>query len=93
MYIFNFNPTDSRSTTARLYYFKIYVNDILQRDFIPCYRNADQTIGLYDLISNTFFENAGSGVFIPGQKVKENTKYAKILKETKENEAFNFIEK
>ena len=66
MYIFNFNPLDSRHSKAKLYYFKIYVEDVLVRDFIPCYRNSDNVVGMYDLVSNTFFVNQGTGTFTKG---------------------------
>ena len=50
----------------RLYNFKIYQNDVLIKDFIPCYKKINNEIGLYDLVSNTFFTNAGTGKFIHG---------------------------
>lgn len=36
---------------------------------IPCYRKADGVIGLYDTVSETFFTNAGTGVFTKGNDV------------------------
>ena len=39
----------------KLYYLKIYQEDILVRDFIPARRLSDNVIGLYDLVSNQFF--------------------------------------
>lgn len=38
-------------------------------DLIPCYRKSDGEIGMYDLISNTFFTNAGTGAFTKGSDV------------------------
>ena len=49
-----------------LYDFKIYDDNILVRNFIPCYRKLDGMIGLYDLVKGTFYTNSGSGVFIKG---------------------------
>ena len=49
--------------------FKIWNNDSLVRDFVPCYRKSDSVIGLYDLVSQTFFINQGSGSFIKGGDV------------------------
>ena len=66
MYIFDFNPNDSsnRKTKARLYFFKIYIDDILLRDLIPI---RIGTIGyLYDKISNKIFGNLGTGNFVLG---------------------------
>lgn len=44
---------------------KIYDNDVLARDFIPC-ANADGDIGMYDTLNATFYGNSGSGEFIAG---------------------------
>ena len=40
---------------TRLYYVKIWDNDTLVRDFIPCYRKSDGDVGLYDLVNNEFY--------------------------------------
>lgn len=47
--------------TGRMYYCKIYDNDILVRDFIPAIRDSDGKAGLYDLVTNQFYTNAGTG--------------------------------
>lgn len=39
------------------------------RNFIPCYRKSDNVIGMYDLITKTFYENAGTGTFIKGNDI------------------------
>ena len=57
----------------RIYSFKIKNNNILVRDFVPCYRRSDNVIGLYDRVSKTFFTNKGSGVFLKGSKVNVST--------------------
>lgn len=44
---------------------KIYDNDILIRDYIPC-KNPSNEIGLYDLVTKEFYGNAGTGTFIGG---------------------------
>ena len=49
--------------------FKIYDNGTLVRDYVPCYRNSDNEAGLYDLITNTFYTNAGTGTFNVGPVV------------------------
>ena len=53
----------------RLYNFKIYQNDVLIKDFIPCYRKSDNEIGLYDIVNNVFYTNQGTGVFLKGSNV------------------------
>ena len=49
-----------------IYESKIYDNVTLVRDFVPCYRKADNVAGLYDLVNNVFYTNAGSSVFSVG---------------------------
>ena len=60
----------------KLYYFRMYQNGTLVRDFIPCYRNSDNEAGLYDLINNIFYTNQGTGKFIKGPSIinTNNTK-------------------
>ena len=47
---------------TRIYSCKIYDNGTLIRDFVPCLSDADG-VGLFDLVSNQFYGNAGSGSF------------------------------
>ena len=54
-------------STTTLYRLKFYDNNVLVRDFIPCYRNSDNVVGLYDLVNNTFYTNQGTGLFTYGQ--------------------------
>jgi hypothetical protein len=39
------------------------------RDFIPARRDRDGELGMYDLVSSTFFTNSGTGEFIAGPVV------------------------
>lgn len=39
--------------------------------FIPCKRNSDGAIGMYDLITNTFFGNSGTGTFVAGEEIPQ----------------------
>lgn len=50
--------------SMRLYYFKQWRNGDLMRDFVPCYRKADNVAGLYDKVTKTFYTNNGTGDFI-----------------------------
>ena len=54
----------------KLYASKIYANGELVRDFVPCINNSTGKAGLYDLITNTFYGNDGTGDFVAG-----NTSY------------------
>lgn len=71
-YILAMNQTNAplnRGVSLKLYSFKIWNNNILQRDFIPCYRISDNVIGLYDLVGNQFYTNVGTGSFTKGNNV------------------------
>jgi len=64
------NPTEARifgsdngNGHMKLYYCKIYNNDILVRDFIPVL-DTNNIACLYDRISETFFYNQGTGDFL-----------------------------
>lgn len=50
---------------VRVYSCKLYDNGVLVRDFVPC-RNLSGTLGMYDLVNNKFYTNAGSGTFSIG---------------------------
>lgn len=41
--------------------FQIIVNGTVQRDYYACYRKSDKKYGMYDIITRTFYTNAGSG--------------------------------
>lgn len=70
MYLFTRHRPDSELRwTVKIYYFKIYDNWTLVRDFVPCYRKSDNVIGLYDLVNNQFYTNAWTGTFSKGNDV------------------------
>jgi len=54
---------------GKLFYFKAYQNDTLVRDYIPARRDSDGVLGMYDLVSGTFFTNSGTGNFIAGPMI------------------------
>ena len=53
----------------RIYYFKIYENGVLVRNYVPCYRISDGVIGLYETVTGTFVTNAGEGTFTKGGNI------------------------
>ena len=71
IYIFATNQTGTAgdSSSARLYSCKIIKDDETVRNYIPAKRNSDGVVGLYDLISKTFFTNAGTGTFAAGAEL------------------------
>lgn len=54
---------------VKVYKCKIFEDGIVIRDFIPCYRKTDNVIGLYDLVNDVFYTNAGTGTFLKGANV------------------------
>lgn len=55
--------------SAKVYSAKIYDNGTLVRDFVPCI-NADNAVGLYDLVNGQFYGNSGTGTFTAGDVVE-----------------------
>lgn len=74
-YIFGVNASGNLSyaSAMELYNFKIYDDDVLVRDFIPCSKRSDGKIGLYDIVNNQFYPNAGTGTFVAGPEVGDAT--------------------
>lgn len=76
MYLFAVNgggtvETDYMSS-MKLYSCKIYDNDTLVRDYVPC-MNANGIVGLYDLVNNSFYTNIGTGEFTaPNYSANDN---------------------
>ena len=70
----NNGEADTRMFKGNIYAFKIYDNSTgtMVRNLIPCYRKSDNVIGLYDMVSNTFFTNAGTGEFSKGANVQND---------------------
>lgn len=64
----NINGSVSQLASVRLYSCKIYDNNVLVRDFIPC-KNASGTVGLWDDVNSQFYQNAGTGTFTAGPVV------------------------
>lgn len=56
---------DTRRISGKLYSCKIYDNDQIVRNFIPC-KNPSGIVGLYDVVNSQFYSNAGTGEFIAG---------------------------
>ena len=49
----------------KIYSCKIHDNGVLIRNFVPC-KNPSGMFGMYDLVTNEFYGNAGSGAFTGG---------------------------
>jgi len=59
----------TNNSVAKIFQCQIYNNNTLVRDFVPCYRKSDEVIGMYDIINNVFYTNAGTGTFTKGNDV------------------------
>lgn len=70
LYLFAANGSTSRYA-GKLYYCQVYDNNTLVRDFVPCYRNSDNEVGLYDLVNDVFYTNQGSGSFTYGEEIAD----------------------
>lgn len=75
---FNNNGSIIFIMIGRLYYYKLYENGTLVRDFVPCYRIADGEIGLYDLVNDVFYTNQGSGTFTCGVPIIYDSRYQQV---------------
>lgn len=64
------NSVDAKSS-IKLYYFKIYDNDVLVRDYLPCTKNGE--VGLWDRVHNQFYSNSGTGTFTLGNPIQTVT--------------------
>ena len=69
IYLFRLNDNGNVNVDARegtkLYSFKILEEGVVQKEFVPCLREADSVAGLYDIKSDNpataFYVNAGTG--------------------------------
>ena len=64
LYLFAEKNSGSIVTSkAKIFYCKLWKENVLVRDFIPCRRNSDSQLGLYDLVNDEFYTNQGTGEF------------------------------
>ena len=56
--------------TVAIYSCQLYDNGKMVRNFVPA-KNASGTLGMYDLVENKFYTNAGSGTFASGSYVSK----------------------
>lgn len=65
----NSASVSSEAFSQKVRSFQIYDNGTLVRDFVPC-KNSAGIAGLYDVVNNKFYTNAGSGTFAVGETHK-----------------------
>ena len=61
---------DNRNNAMRLYNWYVQEDGVTMRYIVPCYRKSDNKPGVYDIITSTFYTNAGTGEFICGPLIK-----------------------
>ena len=59
-----FQNGDAQKSSIDMYYYQIYDNDNLVRNYIPVLRTTDNTPGMYDLVNKVFYTNSGTGQFL-----------------------------
>ena len=71
LFVYNVNGAINSSTFSsyKLFNFKEYYGNELKANYIPMRRKSDGELGMYDLVTNTFFTNQGSGTFLKGADV------------------------
>lgn len=64
-------PDSKYTKDCRIYSYQHYRNDKLIRNMVPCRRNSDRAVGMYDTVFGIFYENANSTgrFFGPGEKI------------------------
>ena len=73
------------AVSSNTYGAKFYRNNSLIRDFIPAYRKSDSVRGLYDLVNNVFYTNAGTGTFNIGSDVNDLVTSSTIVAHDKDH--------
>lgn len=68
VYIMN-NARKSTPFIGKLFYLKLFMEDELVFDLVPCYRKSDNKPGLYDAVNDVFYTNEGTGEFTVGEDV------------------------
>lgn len=69
--LFRLSVGSSEQKPIRIYSDTIEQNGDVIHYFVPARRNSDNAIGMYDNVSGTFYENAGTGAFIAGPEVQQ----------------------
>lgn len=71
LYLMGHNGSIHFAGKTRCYYFDILKSGKFIKIFIPVKRIYDSVVGFYELLSDTFYSNIGTGEFMPGS-VKNN---------------------
>ena len=67
LYLFNLNLNSGNyAAAAKVWSYRHIRNGVSIRDIVPCYPKSDSKPGMFDLVTNEFFTNAGTGEFLYG---------------------------
>lgn len=73
LFLFTNNNNGSAGTTqffiGRIYSCKMYESDTLIRDFVPCTRDSDSKVGLYDVVNDVFYTSATNNQYTASDPV------------------------
>lgn len=64
---------DPRMFHGRIFSCQIYDNGTLVRVYVPAKRSSDGAVGMYDTMSDQFYDNDGSGSFVAGPVIDRQT--------------------
>lgn len=70
--------TTNGYSAAKIKSCKIYDNDVLVRDYIPC-MTTNGAVGLWDNVNSEFYGNSGTGVFAAGPVVPQEMAESDIV--------------
>jgi len=59
-----------RLSYIKMYYFQLYDNGTLIRDYIPARRNSDGVVGMYDVANQVFYTSPNGANFVAGPVVQ-----------------------
>ena len=71
------NTIDNKSL-MKIFKFKIYENENLVRQLVPA-KNSSGALGMYDLVEDKFYTNAGTGSFVAGEEISGAQNTLKLL--------------
>ncbi len=72
MYLCGLNysgSVDSRMFVGKIYSFRVWESGELIQSLVPCKRDSDGAVGMYDTVTGAFLTNSGTGVFAAGAAV------------------------
>lgn len=70
VYLLWANGTEQEKFIGKLHQAQIWKAGILTRNLVPC-KNASNVVGMYDLVNDVFYQNAGNGDFTAGSIVSD----------------------